>query len=146
MSNIEKILEEQGVCVTYTKGDSMLPMLKEGRDRVIIEKPVFPLKKYDVPVYRRGDHYTMHRIIRVTKNGYIICGDNRANLEKDITKKDIIGVLAGFYQGSEYISRDDEKFIYYAKKAVKELPKRRLKDIQRRLLRKIRKIFKGDGK
>ena len=38
------------------QGDSMYPMLISGRDSVVIELPVFPLKKYDVPVYRRGGH------------------------------------------------------------------------------------------
>ena len=39
MSNIEKVLAEKGVCVTTTKGDSMNPMLVEGRDRVVVFTP-----------------------------------------------------------------------------------------------------------
>lgn len=45
----------------------MFPMVMEGKDTVIIVPPEFPLKKYDVPVYRRDGHYTMHRIVKVTK-------------------------------------------------------------------------------
>ncbi|MBP3361797.1 MAG: S24/S26 family peptidase [Clostridia bacterium] len=86
MNNIENELKEKGIYIGKTQGDSMQPMLKEGRDTVIIVPPVFPLKKYDVPVYRRGGHYTMHRIVKATKRGYVICGDNRTHLEKDITK------------------------------------------------------------
>ena len=86
----------------------MNPMLAQGRDIVVVAAPEFPLKKYDIPVYRRNDHYTMHRIVKVTKKGYIICGDNRAYLEKDINDNDIIGVLKGFYKNGEYISCEDE--------------------------------------
>ena len=107
MSNIEKILEEKGVCVTTTKGDSMNPMLVEGRDKVVVVTPAFPLKKYDIPVYRKKGHYTMHRIVKVTKNGYVICGDNRGILEKNVKESDIIGVLEGFYQGHRFISCRD---------------------------------------
>ena len=142
MSNIEKVLAEKGVCITTTKGDSMNPMLVEGRDKVVIVLPVFPLKKYDIPVYRKLDHYTMHRIVKVTKSGYIICGDNRGNLEKDVKESDIIGVLDGFYQNDRYIDNTDEEFINYGKTAVKGLPKRRIKHFLGRVKRKIRRIFK----
>ncbi len=141
MSNIERVLEEQGVCITTTKGNSMNPMLVEGRDKVVVVTPKFPLKKYDIPVYRKQGHYTMHRIVKVTKNGYIICGDNRGNLEKDVKESDIIGVLDGFYQGDRYIDHSDEEFISYGKKAVKGLPKRRIKHFFVRIKRKAKKIF-----
>ena len=64
MNGLENSLKEKGIYVTLTKGNSMNPMLVEGRDRVIIVPPVFPLKKYDVPVYRKEGHYTMHRIVK----------------------------------------------------------------------------------
>lgn len=142
MSNIEEVLAQQGVCITTTKGDSMNPMLVEGRDRVVVVTPEFPLKKYDIPVYRKMGHYTMHRIVKVTKNGYIICGDNRGVLEKNVKESDIIGVLDGFYQGDRYIDHTDEAFINYGKTAVKGLPKRRIKHFLGRVKRKIRRIFK----
>ena len=87
MKMIEDELELRGKYISKTEGTSMEPMLRQGRDRVVIVKPQFPLKKYDVPVYRRGDHYTMHRIIKIKKDGrYVICGDNRINFEYDITE------------------------------------------------------------
>ena len=142
MSNIEKVLAEKGVCITTTKGDSMNPMLVEGRDRVVVVPPVFPLKKYDIPVYRKLGHYTMHRIVKVTKNGYIICGDNRGVLEKNVKESDIIGVLGGFYQGDRYIDHTDEAFINYGINAVKGLTKRRIKHFLWRIKRKIKRILK----
>lgn len=129
MKGIEKELCENGIYFTKTKGDSMLPMLKEGRDSVIIVSPVFPLKKYDVPVYKRDGHYTMHRIIKVTKKGYIICGDNRIHLERDISDKDIVGVLAAFYHNGRLVKVSDEKYIRYSKKVCRNLPFRILKNL-----------------
>ena len=140
MSNIEKVLRENGICITSTKGDSMNPMLVEGRDRVVVVLPKFPLKKYDVPVYRKMGHYTMHRIVKVTKNGYIICGDNRGKLEKNVKETDIIGVLNGFYQGDRYISCSDEEYLKYAKKVVRRLPVRRIKNFVGRALKRIKLI------
>lgn len=143
MIGLEESLKQNGVYITVTKGDSMNPMLVEGRDKVVIVPPEFPLKKYDVPVYRKIGHYTMHRIVRVTKNGYIICGDNRAVLEKNVKKEDIVGMLVGFYQGDKYIDRHDEEFLQYGIDAVKSLPKRRIKHFITRVVRKIRRMIKN---
>ncbi len=144
MSNIERVLKEKGIYVTTTKGDSMNPMLVEGRDKVVVVAPVFPLSKYDVPVYRKGGHYTMHRIIKLTKDGYIICGDNRGKLEKNVKNTDIIGVLQGIYRGEKYIDRNDKEFIAYAKRAMRGLPMRKLKSLFKRVKNKIKRICKGE--
>lgn len=138
MKGLEESLKENGIYITTTKGDSMQPMLVEGRDRVVIVPPVFPLKKYDVPVYRKLGHYTMHRIVKVTNGGYIICGDNRGILEKNIRESDIVGMLEGFYQGERYISRADTEFLEYGKTAVKTLPLRLIKKFAKRVIRKIK--------
>ena len=146
MLGLEESLKQNGVYITLTKGDSMNPMLVEGRDRVVVVPPEFPLKKYDVPVYRKMGHYTMHRIVKVTKDGYIICGDNRGVLEKNVKKEDIVGMLDGIYQGEKYISRIDKEFLQYGIDAVKTLPKRRIKYFIKRALRKIKRIIKRNSK
>lgn len=116
MQNIESVLEEKKIFIGKTAGDSMEPMLCEGRDTVIIVPPVFPLKTGDVPVYRRDGHYTMHRIIKATKKRYYIAGDNRQSLETDIKESDIVGVLAAFYKEKTYVSCDDPVYLDYTKK------------------------------
>ncbi len=138
MIGLEESLKQNGIYVTSTKGDSMQPMLVEGRDKVVIVPPVFPLKKYDIPVYRKQGHYTMHRIMRVTKKGYIICGDNRGVLETTVKKSDIVGMLEGFYQGDKYIGREDEAYMEYARLAEKTFYKRVIKRYAKRILEKLK--------
>lgn len=139
MNNIEKALKENKIFIGKTQGDSMFPMLVEGRDSVVIVPPEFPLKKYDVPVYRRDGHYTMHRIVKVTDKGYVICGDNRTHLEKDITDQDIIGVLAAFYHNGKLIICTEKAYIRYAKKVCRSLPIRAIKNFAKRIFRKLHK-------
>lgn len=126
-------LKKNGVAFTTTAGDSMKPLLSAG-DRVMIVPVTKPLKKYDVPVYRRGDHYTMHRIVKVTKSGYVICGDNRAYLECDVTNDMICGVLAGFYKDGRFVDAESDEFIKYGKKAVRGFWLRKVKDIIKKML------------
>ena len=137
MRNIEKILKEEKIYIAKTEGNSMFPMLMEGKDTVIILPPSFPLKKCDVPVYRKGNHYTMHRIIKITKKGYIICGDNRKIIERGIQNKDIVGVLFAFYHDGKMIKCDDKKYIKYAKRICRKKTFLLFKDELNLLYRKL---------
>ncbi len=137
MDRITSALNEKGIYASKTIGDSMNPMLVAGRDTVLIKKPEFPLKKYDIPVYKRDDHFTMHRIVKVTKRGYVICGDNRTFLERDITDEKIVGVLAAFYHNGKYVEYGDKEYMRYAKKACRTYPIRWLKELWKRIKRRL---------
>ena len=52
-----RVLEEVGVYVSTPLGKSMRPMLRGGRDNILVEKPTGRLKKYDVALYKRGSAY-----------------------------------------------------------------------------------------
>ena len=82
MSSIEESLKRDGKLVYKTKGVSMLPMLHQNRDIVVISVPKGRLKKYDVALYRRKNAYVLHRVIEVQEQGYLIRGDNTYSLEK----------------------------------------------------------------
>lgn len=91
----EEILAKQGKLVYTNVGTSMMPLLRQHRDLLIIApKPEGRLKMWDVPLYRRDNgQYVMHRVLWVRKNDYILCGDNQWHLEKGIQDRHIIGVL-----------------------------------------------------
>lgn len=111
--NVEKALASQGFIIAPVKGDSMLPMLDENKDSVKIVPAKGVLKKYDLPLYRRPDgQLVLHRIIEVKKNHYIICGDNRKNLEK-VPFRWIIGVTEGFFKDGSYVPATDPDYIRY---------------------------------
>ena len=145
MKHIEEILRDEGIFVGQTEGDSMTPLIVQGRDSVIISPPTFPLKKYDVPVYKREDRYVMHRIVRVTKKGYVICGDNRAHLERDITDKNIVGVLSAVVRDGKLLEATDDEFKRYGIRAVREWPLRAVRFTVLRVVRKLASLFRRKG-
>ena len=79
--SIEDVLRDKGFVVISTAGYSMAPMLRDRRDTVEIHTPTKSPRKYDVVLFKKGDRLVLHRIIKVTQNGYIIHGDNA--IEKD---------------------------------------------------------------
>ncbi len=86
-TTFEDVIQTHGVLIYENVGDSMMPLIKQGRDKmVIVRKPEGRLKKYDVPLYKRDNgQYVLHRIVGVRDNDYVILGDNRWALEYGIT-------------------------------------------------------------
>ena len=141
---IEDVLRSEGVFVCTTSGVSMYPMLRDRRDVVVIKPLSGSLKKYDVPLYRRGEKYVLHRVIKVHGNGsYNIRGDNCVLTEKNITEENIIGVLDGFWRGDKKIELDSFGYKLYSRIWVLMFPIIRflkyLRGIAAGVLRKLRK-------
>lgn len=91
---IRDVLESGGEFQIYPRGTSMLPLLWQNRDWVTLVKPVDPPRIRDIILYQRTDgSYVLHRILKREKDGYVLCGDNQAWLEKGIQTEQIIGVV-----------------------------------------------------
>ena len=123
-TGIQEILEEKGIFISTTVGVSMFPMLRNRRDTIVIEPVKGRLKKYDVPLYKRGDKYVLHRIVKVTAEGYVICGDNCINQEYSVTDEDIIGVLTGFYRDEKKVNMNGLLYKLYCRVWVVSYPVR----------------------
>lgn len=90
----ENQLKNKGYLVYASVGYSMLPLLRQKRDIVVIrKKEPGRCGKYDVVLYRRGDRYILHRVLRVLPDGYLIAGDNNTFVERDVTDDMILGVM-----------------------------------------------------
>lgn len=113
-STFEEEINETGKLIYTNVGDSMMPLIRQGKDLLIIEKVNGRLKKYDVPLYKRDSgQYVLHRILKVRKNDYVICGDNRWGREYGIQDRHIIGVLTGIIRDGKEISVNDKKYKIY---------------------------------
>ncbi len=114
MPVIEEKLSEGGEVTFTVTGNSMLPMLHNRQDTVTLVTPTFPLKKYDLPFYRRaGGLYTLHRIVKIKKGNYIIRGDNCNFTEYGIEDKDIIGVVKQFTRNGKQHSVVEKSYKIY---------------------------------
>lgn len=111
--NIAEVLSKGEIVITGFSGTSMLPMLRSGKDRVVIEKITSKPKCNDVPLYMSGGKYILHRIVKVKPQGYVIRGDNLYRNEYNVTDKDIIGVLTGFYRGDKFFNCKSPRYKLY---------------------------------
>ena len=126
-STFEEELTRKRKLIYTNVGDSMMPLLRQGKDLLIIERPkewdvpyegsedtVRKLKRLDVPLYKRDNGaYVLHRVLKVRKKDYVICGDNRYHREYGISDRHVIGVLTGVVRGGREISVHDKMYLFY---------------------------------
>ena len=125
----EDILREKGELIYTNVGDSMFPLIQP-RDLLVIKKwDGTPLKKYDIPLYKRDSgQYVLHRVIKVRRNDYVLCGDNRRWKETGITDKHILGVLTAIIRDGKTLPLDTPLYRRYAKMLYWRRLKLTLKD------------------
>ena len=77
---IEEGIKNGGKYRFYPKGVSMLPLLREGIDSVILSLPE-KIEKYDMVLYQRDDgQYVLHRVVDIKDGKYDFCGDNQCDI------------------------------------------------------------------
>ena len=140
MSTFEEILKKDGRLVYKTRGVSMLPMLHQNRDIVVIVPPEGRLKKYDVALYKRGSSYILHRIIGIQDEEYLIRGDNTYRMEH-VSQELVIGVLTGFVRNGKSYTVEDTGYQIYCRIWNAIYPLRKLLFLMRRIAGKIARML-----
>lgn len=135
-------METAGTAALTVTGWSMLPMLHNRKDQVIIAPVTDRCQRTDVILYRRENgRYVLHRILRCTKEGYILCGDNQFFTEK-VNHSQVIAVVTGFVRKGKKYGISHTGYQRYARFWVFFHPIRWLYLIPRRFLGYIRTFLR----
>ena len=113
MTSFEEELEKNGSLVFTNKGVSMMPLLRQDRDLMVIEKKgPERCKKYDVVLFKRGQKYGLHRILKVREQDYYIVGDNCRKGEY-VKDEQILGILTQVVRDGKTITPDNIGYKLY---------------------------------
>lgn len=83
----------------FPRGTSMLPMLRQEVDSVVLSPITEKPRKYDIPLYQRENgKYVLHRIVGEGET-YTCMGDNQQIPESGIRYDQLIAVVTAFYRG-----------------------------------------------
>ena len=113
---IDEVLASGGEFRLYPKGTSMLPLIVQTRDSVVLKRNVEqPAKKHDIAFYRRRNgQFVLHRVMKICEDGtYTMCGDNQTALEKGIEKDQIIAYVSGLYRKDKAVKMDGAAYSAY---------------------------------
>lgn len=117
-SSFEQVLNETGRLVYKNVGVSMLPLIRENRDIMVIEKITDVPKKYDAVLFRRKGvkgrgKYVLHRILKILPgNKYFIAGDNCTSGEI-VEAEQILGVLKTVLRNGKTVDFSSRKYKAY---------------------------------
>ncbi len=124
MAKFENEIERKGYIAYTVKGDSMMPLIRENQDIVVIKKLTRLPKKRDAVLFKRpSGEYVLHRIVKCSGMGlYRIAGDNRS-FSETVPQEWIIGYLCEVIKDDRHITADSKEYKAY----VGKVPLHRLK-------------------
>ena len=113
-------IEQNGKAMCYTKGFSMLPMLKEGRDISVLLPLTREPKVGDVVLFirpERDNELVLHRIVKIPAGEKLLIRGDNTYFDEPVKRANVIAVLGGFFRKGRYIdcaaSRGYRAYTFY---------------------------------
>ena len=144
---IEEVLASGGDFHICPKGVSMLPLIVQGRDSVVLKRDFKNVaKKHDIAFYRRKNgQFVLHRVMKVcADNTYVMCGDNQTVLEKNVPASCIIGVVSSIVRKGKEVNLNGFAYSAYVAlwtKMIIRKPTKLFIRAVKKLCRMVRKLF-----
>ena len=142
-----EVLDAGGTFSLTITGTSMYPFILGGRDQVTLSKLTRPLKKNDLPLYRRRDGaFVLHRVVHVEQDGtYTMCGDHQNQLERGIRPEQMIALATAFVRKGHRLTERNVGYRIYRTVWTWVLPIRPLFfELDSRCRRAVRRLFRRD--
>lgn len=142
---IEEVLASGGEFRIYPRGTSMLPLIVQERDSVVLKRCfTVPAKRHDIAFYRRKNgQFVLHRVMKICKDGtYVMCGDNQTELEVGIEPSQIIAYTAKIYRKDKQVNLDGAGYTAYVFFWTK-MPIRKMCRFTKRVCLKLLRIFRA---
>ena len=99
-SDFETVLKEEGTLTFTNVGYSMYPLIEQGKDILTIKRKEREVHRYDVVLFKDGEHhYVLHRILKVKKDTLITAGDNNPFKDRPIKESQVLGILTSITKG-----------------------------------------------
>lgn len=92
------------------RGNSMLPLLRDGRDTVIVA-PCDPqqVAPHDVLLFRHHGRYILHRLVRREGERLLLAGDGNYRTTEQCTTAEVVGRLVAVRRPSGAVLRCDSR-------------------------------------
>ena len=134
---LTEVIASGGEFELYPRGTSMLPLIREGRDSVVLSALKEP-RVGDIVLYRRDNgQYILHRIIGKEGSTFTLCGDSQTKPEADIGESQMIARVVAMTVNGHTFSCDSEKYRKWVRKWLR-MPYRRLCLLSHRVKKKLK--------
>ena len=125
MEQLLGLLDSAEYVALNISGSSMTPFLVHSRDTVYLSKVTRPLKKGDMILYRRDNGaYILHRIYRVTPDGYWLVGDAQILIEKGVRPDQVLALVTAVRRREKLLQPGSFWWDFFEKVWVRVIPLR----------------------
>ena len=101
---IREQLDETGRAYVRVTGTGMMPLLRPGLDRVIVDRTHY-IHRGDIVLFDRKDgRYGLRRVLRTGKDGLSVAGDNRWHMVK-VSEDRVLGKVSRIQREGRVLSR-----------------------------------------
>ena len=140
---MQEVLNREGSVALTITGTSMYPTILGGRDQVVLVRSEQPLKKGDLPLYRRDNgQFILHRIVSVERDGtYTCCGDHQWNKEKGIRSDQILAVTEKICRKGKWFPVNARGYVLWVRFWMRVLPIRKIFIYGISFAGKIKRLF-----
>lgn len=122
----EEELARTGALAFPVRGVSMRPLIKAGRDAVLVRAKDGRLERFDVGLFRRDNgEYVLHRVMSVQDGEYLFNGDSQTFNER-IREDQVLGVMEGLVRNGKRVDLSGAPYRAYVALWCGLFPVRRL--------------------
>ena len=108
-------------------GNSMSPFLIHERDSICFKRPDRTLRRGDMVFYQRtSGQYVMHRIYKVSAEGYYIVGDAQQDIEGPVKREQIFALITRVRRKGNWSAPGDFWWEFFEHVWIRMVPVRRL--------------------
>lgn len=135
-AEVERLLGEGGEVVITIRGNSMQPMLRDGREKVVLRRyEGDELQRGDVMLFRYRGGYVLHRVVSINGERIVFAGDGNYKLYELATTKDIVARMVAYVKDCRRVECTDKEWLRYSRvwMALPMLLRRVILGVKRRI-------------
>ncbi len=97
----------------YPSGRSMLPLLREGTDSVLLARPDV-IRRGDILLVRTEDGFLLHRAVATGDEGITLCGDALTTAEGPFPREAVLARVVRVFRGERTLDPGSLRLRAYA--------------------------------
>ena len=126
ISTLCELVNEGREVVLNITGSSMSPFLIHQRDAVMLGKMMTQPQRGDIVLFQREDgSYVVHRVRKVSDEGYYMIGDGQTETEGPVPRERLRAIVTKVRRKAQWFGRNDLKWRFFASVWLEIIPLRK---------------------
>ena len=115
-AEVERLLTESDEVTITIRGNSMRPMLRDGRDGVVLRRyESEPIRVGDVMLFKYRSGYVLHRVIKIEDEQITFAGDGNYKIYEQAQRSEIVARMVAYVRDGRRVECKDREWQRYSR-------------------------------